>query len=158
MGSILVKQSARTERQTELAVKQQALPKRRDHVIYADPRWRFEPYCGESEHRFTPPIPLSHRCDRRCSFANAPSIAANGCALSCARRRRCWWKRSRLVPAFCNKYEPLLVVAQNNFKSSHAVVASAEATQKTLGVPVGVASHVNRVGMRLAQLKSLGRH
>jgi hypothetical protein len=44
LAHVLVKQSARIEREAELATKQQALPKRRYGVIYADPPWRFELY------------------------------------------------------------------------------------------------------------------
>jgi N6-adenosine-specific RNA methylase IME4/ParB-like chromosome segregation protein Spo0J len=45
---VLVKQSARIERETQLAVKQQALPEARYGVIYADPPWRFEPYSRDT--------------------------------------------------------------------------------------------------------------
>jgi N6-adenosine-specific RNA methylase IME4 len=45
---VLVKQSARAEREAELAVRQQALPKRCNGIIYADPPWRFEPYSRDT--------------------------------------------------------------------------------------------------------------
>jgi N6-adenosine-specific RNA methylase IME4/ParB-like chromosome segregation protein Spo0J len=42
------KQSARAEREAELAVKQHALPEGRYGVVYADPPWRFEPYSRDT--------------------------------------------------------------------------------------------------------------
>jgi N6-adenosine-specific RNA methylase IME4/ParB-like chromosome segregation protein Spo0J len=41
---VLVKQSRRTQRESELGARQLTLPRLKAGVIYADPPWRFEPY------------------------------------------------------------------------------------------------------------------
>ena len=76
---ILVKQAARAERESELAMKQLALPSKRYGVIYADPPWQFEVYSEDTG-------------QGRAAEAHYPTMAPEaiaGLPISYRRRRLC---------------------------------------------------------------------